>query len=201
MSVKETRAERAEGTRRALCHHARALFARDGYAETSTDEIVRRAGLTKGALYHHFENKRDLYRAVVEEMSRELVGELEAAATSHADPWEGLQAMCRAYLDACLDSDRTRILVLEAPVVLDWRVWCDMGNAHEIAVFTDRLRDVVEAGLVRESPEMTAQVLLGALNTAARVIATAPDAEEARRQVEETVDRLLAGLRAPARLT
>lgn len=199
MSVKNPRAAQAESTRKTLCRHARQVFAEEGYAEAATDEIVRRAGVTKGALYHHFENKLELYRAVVAEMEEELVSGVEAAAAPHRDPWKRLQAMARAYLDACLDSELARILVLEAPAVLGWREWCSLARGHEIAVFAEALRQVAAAGLVAETEtETAAQVLLGALNTAARVIATAPDPKAARSQVEETIERLLVGLRSPA---
>ena len=120
MPVKHERAVQAAGTRRDLLQHARKLFAQSGYADSSTDEVVRRAKVTKGALYHHFANKLELYRAVVEDMERELVTEMAQAAGPVREPQKKLEAACRAYLDACLDSSLTRILVLEAPVVLGW---------------------------------------------------------------------------------
>jgi AcrR family transcriptional regulator len=197
MDVKSARVERGEQTRRTLLSYARHLFAREGYAEASTREIVYAAGLTKGALYHHFKDKLDLYRAVVEEMAQELVEGTEAAATDCADPWERLQTMCRAYLDASLDSELTRILVLDAPAVLGWKAWCEIGERHEIRAFAACLRAAAAAGQVLpHSEEGTAQVLLGALNTAARLIATAPDPAAAHVQAERTIGRLLAGLHA-----
>src|SRR5687768_13733053 len=133
MPVKQERAAQAAGTRRDLLAHARKLFAQNGYADSSTDEVVRRAKVTKGALYHHFANKLELYRAVVEEMERELVARMAEAAQRSREPDERLEAACHAYLDACLDSTLTRILVLEAPVVLGWKAWCDLAHQHEIA--------------------------------------------------------------------
>src|SRR5687767_8411004 len=115
------RAAQAAGTRGDLLQHARKLFAQKGYAEASTDEVVRRAKVTKGALYHHFANKLELYRAVVEDMERELVAQMARAAAGVRQPQDKLEAACGAYLDACLDSSLTRILVLEAPVVLGWK--------------------------------------------------------------------------------
>jgi len=196
MYVKSTRAERAEQTRRALLGCARDLFARHGYAATSTREIVDAAGLTKGALYHHFEDKLDLYRAVVDDAAQELAGRIERAAARGTDPWERLQAMCRAYLDACLDAGLTRLLVLEAPAVLGWKTWCEIEQNHEVRALAACLREAAAAGQVpSDSVEQTAQVLLGALNTAARLIATSPDPAATRPQAERTIARLLAGLR------
>lgn len=194
MPVKRERAAQAAGTRRDLLQHARKLFAQKGYADASTDEMVRRAKVTKGALYHHYANKLELYRAVVEDMERELVEKMEAAASGARQPRKRLEAACHAYLDACLDSTLTRILVLEAPVVLGWNAWCEIAHEHEIAVFAGYLESVVVKSATGEKPLEMAHVLLGALNTAARVIAGAADPQKARGQVEETIERLLKGL-------
>jgi hypothetical protein len=109
-------------------------------------------------------------------------------------PGERLEAACRAYLDACLDSTLTRILVLEAPAVLGWSGWCNLAHQHEIAALAGYLEAVVARSVTGEKPLEMAHVLLGALNTAARVIATSSDPEKARAQVEETIQRLLKGL-------
>jgi AcrR family transcriptional regulator len=191
---KPERAAQAAGTRRDLLLHARKLFAQKGYVESSTDEVVRRAKVTKGALYHHFANKLELYRAVVEDMERELVAQMSTAAGAAQQPQKKLEAACRAYLDACLDSSLTRILVLEAPVVLGWKEWCALAHQHEIAALAAYLESVVAKSTTGEQPLEMAHVLLGALNTAARVIAQADDPVKARTQVEGTIDRLLKGL-------
>src|SRR5918993_5092867 len=190
----QERAAQASGTRRDLLQHARKLFAQNGYAESSTDEVVRRAKVTKGALYHHFANKLEMYRAVVEDMERELVAKMAQAADGAREPQKKLQAACHAYLDACLDSTLTRILVLEAPVVLGWKEWCALAHQHEIAALAEYLESVVAKSATGEPPLEMAHVLLGALNTAARVIATSDEPEKAREQVEGTIDRLLKGL-------
>ena len=195
MPVKRERAAQAETTRQTLLQTARRLFAQQGYAEVSTDEVVRRAKLTKGALYHHFADKLELYVAVIEDMERELVAAMDAAARKVTDPEHRLRAVCLAYLDACLDSSLARLLVLEAPVVLGWKAWCDLAHKYEVGVLERHLGELARAGRVRDEPlHALAHVLLGALNTAARVIATSPDPARARVQVEETIDRLLQGL-------
>ncbi len=191
---KRERAAQAAATRQDLLQHARKVFAQQGYAEASTDAVVRRAKVTKGALYHHFANKLELYRAVVEDMERELVAHMARAADRVRRPQDKLEAACGAYLDACLDSSLTRILVLEAPVVLGWKDWCALAHQHEIAALTAYLESVVAKSSTGEPPLEMAHVLLGALNTAARVIATSDDPANARTQVESTIDRLLKGL-------
>lgn len=195
MDVKVGRIAQGEATQRTLRRQARRMFAQKGYAEVATDELVRRARVTKGALYHHFANKLELYRAVVEDMERDLAGEIQAAAAKHRDPGGRLRAMCRAYLDACSDPSVARVLVLEAPVVLSWRGWCNLAQKYEVAAFKACLREVVAPGSERdEASDTMAQVVLGALHTSARVVATAPDPKAARTQVDATIERLLEGL-------
>lgn len=199
MEVKNGRAAQGEVTQKALKNQARKLFSQKGYSGANTGELVTRAKVTKGALYHHFANKRDLYLAVVEDMEQELVERIEAAGAAVRDPWKRLQAMCRAYLESCRDPSLTRILVLEAPVVLGWKTWCALEQKYEVAAFARCLKEAGAAGFegaTSESAETLAQVILGALTTGARVIATASDAKAARTQVEQTVERLLAGLRS-----
>lgn len=197
MSVKRGRAEQAKRTHDALVRHARKVFAKKGYADASLGEIVRRAGVTKGALYHHFPDKAQLYRAVVEDVERELVSAIQEAAAPGRDAGERLDRMCTAYLDHCLVPEVQRILVLDAPVVLGWKSWCDIDREYGFGAVSAALAQAMDAGVIDTQPtEPLAQVLLGALNTAARVIASARDPEDAREQVGESIERLLAGLRA-----
>ena len=192
----ETDARAAQGaaTQKTLRRQARKLFSKKGYSGANTEALVESARVTKGALYHHFANKKELYRAVVEDVEQELVEKLEAAGAGKA-PWERLRAMCHAYVEACRDPALARMLVLEAPVVLGWKTWCDLEQKYEVAAFA---RCLGEAGALSEPAETLAQVILGALTTGARVIATSPDPDKARAEVERTIDRLLAGLRSTA---
>lgn len=103
--------------------------------------------------------------------------------------------MCHAYIDACREPALARMLVLEAPVVLGWKTWCELEQTYEVAAFARCLK---EAGGLQEPAETLAQVILGALTTGARVIATSADPEAAREQVQKTIDRLIAGLRSTA---
>lgn len=199
MSVKTPRDKKAEQTRAALVAHARALFASHAYSDVSLDQLVGRAKVTKGALYHHFENKLEVYRAVVETMEQELVDKLEAAARKATDPAAKLRNFCRAYLDAALDSNLSRVLVIEGPVVLGWKAWCDISQSFEVAAFSNLMSNVGSSTLSNpQEVDTFARVLLGALSTGARVISTASDQKAARTQVEETVDRLLIGFGIPA---
>jgi AcrR family transcriptional regulator len=194
MEVNDARIQQGTETQKTLRREARKLFTKKGYSGANTEELVGSARVTKGALYHHFSNKKELYHAVVEDVERELVQTLEAAGAGRK-PWERLRAMCHAYIDACRDPALARMLVLEAPVVLGWKTWCILEQKYEVAAFA---RVLDEAGALSEPAETLAQVILGALTTGARVVATADDPKKAGAEVEKTIDRLIAGLRSTA---
>src|SRR6516165_10537526 len=120
MPVKSRQAENSAATRAALVKVARKLFAERGYTEAATEEVVRRARVTRGALYHHFRDKQDLFRAVLHEEERKLAGTVTAAAATEPDPWRALKAGSEAFLDACLDPAVRQIVLIDAPAVLGW---------------------------------------------------------------------------------
>lgn len=193
----DSRAERGEATRAQLVAAARALFAQRGYAHVGTEEVVRSAGVTRGALYHHFQDKRDLFRAVYEQTEAELVAATVAAAESAHDPWQALLSGVRAFLDACSDPALMRIAVLDAPAVLGWREWREIGARYGLGLVTISLQEAMNAGLMRRAEvEPLARLVFGALGEAAHLIANADDPDEARRSVEPTLVALLEGLRA-----
>src|SRR2546423_15591513 len=115
MNVKSRKAEQAEATQAAVIGAARALFAARGYADVPTGEIVQRAGVTRGALYHHFRDKRDLFRAVVEQLEQETVEKIASAAFSESDPWLAPQTALGALLDVCLGPDGHRVVPPRRP--------------------------------------------------------------------------------------
>jgi AcrR family transcriptional regulator len=123
-----SREQRTEATRAQLLGAARALFSERGYSAVGTEEIVARAGVTRGALYHHFADKKDLFRAVHEQIEQELVASIGAKMGAVDDPWELMLTGTRAFLDACLDPAIIRISLLDAPVVLGWQEWSPLGS-------------------------------------------------------------------------
>jgi len=193
MSVKRqrTRDEQAGATREALLSVARRLFATRGYPDVSVDEIVQAARLTKGALYHHFKDKQELFRGVVEEIQKEIRGRLSLAAARPGDGAVRLRAACHEYLDACTVDEVGRVVVLDSPAVLGWEAWCKLNREYGLGFFVERLEAIRKKDPANEA---TAQMLLGALNVAGRVIAQADDRKAARAQVGATIDRLLAGV-------
>lgn len=196
MQSKSRKEEYAEATRAALLDVARALFAERGFAAVSIEEIVQGARVTRGALYHHFDDKQALFRAVLEAIEHELAERMRAGAKTETHRWEQLRAACHAYLDACLERDVQRIVVLDAASVLGWHTWCEIDKQYGLGILQERFGAVLEAGLIDPQPlESVAQLVLGALNVGGRVIAEAGNAREAREQVGATIDRLLSGLR------
>jgi len=189
-----TRGKQAEGTRSGLLAVARRLFAQKGYPNVSVEEIVQAAKVTKGALYHHFRDKLELFRAVVEEIETETRVRLIAAAARPGDAMTKLRASCHEYLDACAVVEVGRIVVLDSPAALGWDSWCKLNREYGLGFFVERLRDVRSAD---PAIEATAQMLMGALNVAGRVIAQSDDRKAARAQVGETIDRVLAAIAGP----
>src|ERR687885_711771 len=130
----DRRAERGEATRAALVQAARELFSERGYAAVGTNEVVRRAGVTRGAMYHHFADKRELFRAAYEETEKELVQGLAARLATIDDPWEALVTGMRAFFDIASDPKLMRMGLIDAPSVLGWEVWREVGNRYALGV-------------------------------------------------------------------
>jgi len=195
MGGKTRKEEYAEATRAALVEMARALFAERGFAPVGIEEIVQAARVTRGALYHHFDDKQALFRAVLEAIEGEIATRMRAGAARETDRWAQLGAACQAYLDASLERDIQRIL-LDAPSVLGWHTWCAIDRQYGLGVLQGLFEAAVAAGLIDPQPiEPVALLVLGALNTGGRVIGEAKQPAEARKQVGATIERLLSGLR------
>lgn len=198
-SPPRTKAAQREATTGALIAAARELFAERGYAAVGTEEIVRRAGVTRGALYHHFRGgKEDLFRAVLVQISAETARLVAAEAVARTDPWESLMAGIDAFLDACAKPEVQRIVLVDGPSVLGWDVWRAIDSENVLGLVEAALQRAIDAGrVIRQPPKALAQVLLGALHEAAMVVAEADDPAVARAEMGVTVSRLLEGLRGP----
>jgi AcrR family transcriptional regulator len=195
--VTPTKAEQADATRSALSAAARQLFTERGYAATSTTEIVERAGVTRGALYHHFAAKDELFRAVFEQLEGEVTRRVAEEALTSADPLEQLRRGTRAYLDACIDPAVQRVVLLDGPSVLGWETWQEIEQRYGYGLVVAGVEAAIGAGLISAQPvEPLAHVLFGALTEAGMVVARADEPRRARVDMEAAMDRLLEGLRA-----
>lgn len=198
-SEKAGRREReALATREALVSAALALFTERGYPGVGTEEIVKRAEVTRGALYHHFEDKRDLFRAVHERVEQTLVAGIAAKMEGvSGDPWEVMVTGTRAFLDACDDPAVKQIALVDAPAVLGWREWREIDERYGLGLMKASLGAAMERGVLREAPLTSlSHLMLGALAEAAFVIANADDPAAARIEAEAALFALLEGLRA-----
>jgi AcrR family transcriptional regulator len=193
------REEYTEATRRALLDSAAAAFMERGFAEASLDDIARGARLTKGALYHHFEGKQDLFRAVFEEVEAEMIVAVRDASAGEPDPWRRLLAGIGAFLDACLTPRYRRIALEEGPAALGWHRWREIDERYALALVRAPLARLMSAGVLRHQPvELLARVVLAALTEVGMAVAAAPDREAARRDAQALVEELLSGFRTDA---
>jgi AcrR family transcriptional regulator len=196
-AAKRTQAERSQSTRKALVVAARPLFAERGYAGVGTEEIVRAAGVTRGALYHHFDGKRELFEAVYEQIEVELAeriaaGALEANASS---PLEAMRAGAEMFLRVSTEPEAQQIVLLDGPSVLGWDRWREIAAAHGLGLIEATLQSAIEAGAIDPQPlRPLAHVLMGALDEAAMLVARAEDPDQMRAEVGQTLGALLDGL-------
>ena len=194
------RVVQGEETKAALLAAARELFGGDGYAATSLEDVVARAGVTKGALYHHFKGKTDLFQAVYEQVKRE-VSDAVVKVFLEPDAWHALTAGCQLMIDAQLDPAVRRIALHDARSVLEWETIRAVENRYGAVGLRGVLRRAVRHGVIEEQPLRPLALLLsGALGEACFYVADADDPVAAREEAGRLVLRLLEGLRpcAPA---
>jgi AcrR family transcriptional regulator len=192
--ARRTQVERTEATTAALVGAARELFARDGYDATSLDAVAARAKVTKGAVYHHFEGKRQLFEAVFSREVERMIGPLADAYARKKDPWNAFQAACCAFLDECLDPGLQRIVLLDASSAIGWgnirRLEAPLLELMELAIAR-----AAEAGRIAKRPTgPLAHFLFGALCEMAMIVARADDPKAAQRQTVAEIGRVLSGL-------
>ncbi|NRQ35657.1 TetR/AcrR family transcriptional regulator [Nonomuraea sp. NN258] len=197
MTEPGVRGRQREQTLRTLLAESRSLFAARGYAAVGLAEIVRSAGVTKGALYHHFDGKAALFRAVLQQVQQEVGERIAAAADAHADPWEQLLAGCRAFLAAGADPEVRQIMLIDGPAVLGWNEWRAMDEAASARHLTDALTTLVGDGTIAAQPvEPLARLLSGAMNEAVLWLAASQDPRDLADSTA-ALTRLLDGLRRP----
>jgi AcrR family transcriptional regulator len=188
--------ERSEATRRALIESARDLFASEGYSDTQLDDVARSAGVTKGALYHHFQGKADLFRAVFEHEQRRLAKMVSEAYQRQRDPWKGFSAGCRALLEAQLDPGVQRITLLDAPSVLGWEQMREIWSRYCLQLVKKGLEEAIAAGQIASRPiEPIAHLVLGAVCEGSMMVARADDQRAAAKRVLTELSTLLNAFR------
>jgi AcrR family transcriptional regulator len=194
--VSPTQQERTEATTAQLVEAARELFAEDGYAATSLDAVVARAGVTKGALYHHFSGKRDLFAAVFAAEQVRLSGAIVAAYQRSREPWEAFEAGAAAFVEACQEPGAQQIFLLDAPSALGWETIRRLESGS-LLMMERGIKRAMDAGAIEERPvEPLAHMLFGAICEIAMVVARAENPGEAHEQALAELHRLLSSLAA-----
>lgn len=220
---KTKKVEQGDATREALLAAARELFGRHGYAETSLDGIVQAAGVTKGAFYHHFSGKAEIFLRVLEALKKDLSraafvthvrqdasGDVRATSPARAaftpvteqdgaEVWRDLLERCRRYIELHTDPQVRRIVLLDARSVLSWEAWNRVENEYGVVLLRADLRRLTHRRLIRPLPlHALAMLLAGALNEACMLVANAEDPSRALDEAMAIIERFLEGLRMPA---
>jgi AcrR family transcriptional regulator len=194
---RRTQVQRSEATRTALINAARRLFAASGFSAVGTEAIVRAAGVTRGAMYHQFSDKTELFAAVFEAVEAEMTRRIDAVVSDSAesDPIALMKLGAAAWLDACAEPEVQRIALIEAPAVLGWERWREINLRYGMGLVQGLLDYGISVGRVVAQPvEPLSHVLIGALDEAALYLARADDPAGARREIGAVIDRLIQSL-------
>jgi AcrR family transcriptional regulator len=196
MDSRPKRLEQGDATRDALVASARDRFGRLGYAATSLEEIVRSAGVTQGALYHHFRGKQDLFRCVFEAVKRELSREAFPIDLASDDAWGDLVWGCRSFIEKHADPSVQRIVLIDARSVLSWDDWHKVESEYGVVLLRGTLRRLVHRGIIEPQPlNSLAMILGGALSQACMLVTNTEDHAGAIDEAMAIIERLLEGLR------
>lgn len=196
MKTDNRQTQRTEATKAKLIAVARDLFVAHGFAGVPAELIVQQAGLTRGALYHHFGGKEGLFAAVHEALQQDVTARINAAAVAQPDAWLGLRAGCHAFLHACVEPAVQQIMLLDAPVVLTWEAWRAVDARYGLGSLKEGLQAAIDSGALPPQPlDALAHLLVGAMNEAAMWIARSPTPEIALAEATTVLDTLLEGLR------
>jgi AcrR family transcriptional regulator len=196
---RRTQAERTATTRDALITAARTLFGERGYADVGTEEVVRAAGVSRGALYHHFADKAELFAAAFESVEEMTNARIVAAvlAAGPDDPIAAMRLGTAVFLDICTEPETAQIMLIDAPAVLGAQGWADISTEYNMGLVVQLINLGIERGKIAAQPvEPLARILLGAIREAALYLASAPDPAVAREQVGTVLNGIIDSLAA-----
>lgn len=194
-----TRAEQATATREALIDAARRLWADKGFFATSTAEIVEAAGAgTRGALYHHFADREELFLAVFDAVQEELTTSMAPTKIDEVDPISRVRKVLLVFLDLVAERPDAQALLIDGPAVFGWRRWRELESQRGLAAIENLLEAAVQADqIAAHLVRPLAALLLGLMTDAALLVATSEDPARARASTADAFAMLLDGLRTP----
>ena len=199
VTMRSRRVDYTESTRQALVDSGRDLFTKRGYAGTSLEAIVKRARVTKGALYHHFSGKQALFEAAFDQVETSAMNKLTEAVAGEGTAWERALEGIQAYVGVCLEPAYQRIVIHEAPVVMGWERWREAEEHFSYGLVRATVEALIDAGEMAPLPvEVTARILFGALSAGAETIASAADSKKAAAEVRMTIVAVMEGMRRNA---
>jgi AcrR family transcriptional regulator len=194
MTPKRT-SDQAAATRTLLIQAGRDLFGAAGFTTTKATDVARHAGVTRGALLHHFVDKEGLFAAVLEAVEEDVAARVAAGARQGSTPLEWLRLGFEGFLAECVDPEMTQIMLIDGPSVLGWQVWHEIDARYGYRPVLDTVRAAVVAGeLESDDPESLAHLLLGALSEAGTVIGRSEDREATRARMAKSLTHLIDGL-------
>jgi AcrR family transcriptional regulator len=190
------KAEQSAETTRNLIRIARLQFTEHGYAQASTETIVQQAGLTRGALYHHFGSKKGLFKAVLEEVQRDVARRVAEVSMEKENPWDQLIAGCRTFIQASLEPDAQRIMLIDGPAIFGWVEWRKMDAENAMRLLEESIRELSELNIIQtDSVIALTHLLSGAMNEAVLWIARSDQPDQALDETINALEGLLSGLR------
>ena len=175
---------------------ARKLFSELGYANTSIEKIVHEAGVTRGALYHHFSSKKELFMAVFEDAQRDILERNIAAIEGLRDSWEKFTSSGAAFIKACLEPEIRQIVLIDAPAIIGWDEWRGVDEKG-VALLRQMISNLLDEGLLKPLPlEALTHIISGATNEAVLWISRHKNQKQARSESGEVFNVILNALRA-----
>jgi AcrR family transcriptional regulator len=194
--MNDTKAAQALATRRKLEGVAWKLFAERGFAEVSAEEIVARADVTRGALYHHYNGKEGLFEVIVDSLMQEVHAKLEKGAAGASDPLQAIERGICVFLKVCTEPHTQRVLLMDAPAVLGWTKWREMDAKYGFGLLKRGLAAAMQAGLIRrQDVDTLTHILLGGLTETALAVARSPNQAKARIEAQQALIAMLGGWR------
>ena len=190
-----TRVEQGQATRAALISVATELFAAHGYEATAIPAVLQAAGVSRGALYHHFESKEALFEAVLESVEAGVMARVTRSAAAARNPLDGLRRGCDAYLALCREPKVRQISLVDAPVVVGWQRWREIDEQHAFGLVKGAIAAIAADGRLKpELVDVVAHIVLASLVEVALLVARADESRLSIRRGQEAIDELLTAL-------